>query len=223
YNNLVHQGDKGVWIFFAISGFILSYAFAKHFYIRDLSVAQFDLKGYFIRRLTRLEPPYIISTFILFFFTGLVLTQNFSTLWGNLAATLTYTHNVAYGKWSPINPVTWSLEVEVQFYILAPFLSAIFFRLGENTRNLLLLSLILATPYFVLFEESPFIVNPHLKRLLPVYLPHFLVGLLLASLYTGKYWNLIKGNSLIWDVLGMLSLYLIFTYKPNPKALYLYS
>src|SRR5262252_8329701 len=52
---------RGVELFFAISGFILGIPFASHFLRQD---ARVDLKGYFLRRLTRLEPPYFISLFV---------------------------------------------------------------------------------------------------------------------------------------------------------------
>jgi peptidoglycan/LPS O-acetylase OafA/YrhL len=47
--------DVGVKVFFAISGFILAIPFLKQY----LNVGKkVNLKDYFIRRLTRLEPPF---------------------------------------------------------------------------------------------------------------------------------------------------------------------
>ena len=53
---------RGVELFFAISGFILGIPFASH-YLRG--VPRVNLRRYFIRRLTRLEPPYIINLMVL--------------------------------------------------------------------------------------------------------------------------------------------------------------
>src|ERR1700737_4419339 len=52
---LLHNGDRGVRLFFVISGFVLALPFASHWLHGSPGV---DLKRYFTRRLTRLEPPY---------------------------------------------------------------------------------------------------------------------------------------------------------------------
>ena len=51
--------DLGVKVFFAISGFVLALPFLK--YYLGLTDKKVQLKSYFIRRLTRLEPPFIIT------------------------------------------------------------------------------------------------------------------------------------------------------------------
>src|SRR5579863_4416601 len=51
---------RGVELFFAISGFILGVPFASRYL---LNAPRVDLKQYFLRRLTRLEPPYFLSLF----------------------------------------------------------------------------------------------------------------------------------------------------------------
>lgn len=57
------EGHFGVEIFFAISGFILALPFARHALVGGKPV---DLKRYFVRRVTRLEPPYLISLTLIF-------------------------------------------------------------------------------------------------------------------------------------------------------------
>ena len=60
---LASRGTIGVFIFFAISGFILAFPFAKYHLAGGREV---KLKDYFIRRITRLEPPYILWMSIFF-------------------------------------------------------------------------------------------------------------------------------------------------------------
>jgi peptidoglycan/LPS O-acetylase OafA/YrhL len=55
--HFVQYFGNGVYLFFAISGFILALPFAKHYLISEPKP---KLKAYFLRRLTRLEPPSII-------------------------------------------------------------------------------------------------------------------------------------------------------------------
>lgn len=216
YNHFINQGGKGVWIFFAISGFILSYAFARHFHVNQRSFKELNLKGYFLRRLTRLEPPFIISTLTLFLFTSLFLVGSFKSLLPNLLASLAYSHVLIFGKWSPINPVTWSLEVEIQFYVLAPFVSSALFIMAERLRNIILIILIFLIPLLVIGENSIFVTNPHFSKTIPVFIQHFFVGILLASLYSGKYWKKIRSGYL-WDLLCFGSIILAFYITPDVK------
>ena len=62
-NIFLQNGFKGVQVFFVISGFILALPFAKYFL---LSEKKPSLKNYYLRRLTRIEPPYFIALVIFF-------------------------------------------------------------------------------------------------------------------------------------------------------------
>jgi peptidoglycan/LPS O-acetylase OafA/YrhL len=63
-NFVLGHGHLGVELFFVISGFILALPFANS-YLK--SKKKDNIKSYFTRRLTRLEPPYIlIMIFFLF-------------------------------------------------------------------------------------------------------------------------------------------------------------
>jgi peptidoglycan/LPS O-acetylase OafA/YrhL len=74
-----------------------------------------------LRRLTRLEPPYIIALVIFFIANVWVLhAYSFKSLLPHFFASMAYLHNIIYQSFSWILPVAWSLEVEVQFYVLAP-------------------------------------------------------------------------------------------------------
>ena len=120
---LTQRLNVGVPLFFAISGMILGLPFARYWLQGG---ARVSLKRYFLRRVTRLEPPYILSLLLLF---GLKYVGHRGTIvemFPHLAASSVYLHNLIYRELSPINPVTWSLEVEVQFYVLAPVLAMVF-------------------------------------------------------------------------------------------------
>lgn len=222
-NQLFNRGGLGVWVFFAISGFILSYAFAKHFFIRKQTFDKLDLKSYYWRRITRLEPPFLISTLVLYFFVGAFVVGDVKTLLPNLFATLTYTHYIIFGHWSAINPVTWSLEVEIQFYIVAPFLSAALFSLRESLRNIILIILIIVFPLIIFYSnDSIFVRLPNLSRTVPVYFSHFMVGVLMASIYTGSFWKTIKNGQLLFDIVCVLSIVGLFYFTPNRGNLITY-
>ena len=122
---LLDLGHYGVQLFFVLSGFLLALPFAKwRLGLGDKP----SLRAYYFRRLTRLEPPYMVAMLLLFAGPPLVASWMSGgwSLWPNLLASLVYQHNLIFGAMNPINPVTWSLEIEVQFYMLAPALAVVF-------------------------------------------------------------------------------------------------
>lgn len=175
WHSLITLGDRGMESFFIMSGYLLASPFANQYFGNRTKVS---LKKYFERRLWRLEPPYILVMIILFFFSVYVVHKyTFSTLFPSLLASLTYTHNFFYGRevLPLVNMVAWSLEVEVQFYILAPLMAKVFLLKQEQRRAILLLAALgslLVQPYHLL----PF-------RSLLDYLHFFLAGFLMADLH----------------------------------------
>ncbi|MDP5169901.1 MAG: acyltransferase [Bacteroidia bacterium] len=176
---ILSHGHIGVPLFFVISGFILGKPFAKHFLKAGPEIS---IKKYFLRRLTRLEPPYLVALgyflFAAVWWSGAVPVED-----GLLSflASATYTHNFFEGEGFPalLNGVTWSLEVEVQFYILAPLVAGVF-----NIRNRVMRRglLIAATLFFLVADfYDPFTFKSILN-----YADFFLLGFLLADLYVSE-------------------------------------
>lgn len=180
------NGFKGVELFFVISGFILALPFAGH-YLKNKD--KVNLKKFYLRRLTRLEPPYIFSLVAIFFLSVLVGKFDFKPMLPSFAASLFYLHNFFTGlPW--INAITWSLEIEIQFYLLTPLLALIFL-LKNNYRRLVLLATIFILPVLQYY----FLPG---VRTLYNYLQFFLIGYLLADLYVNEIKiNLPKSISLI--------------------------
>src|SRR5215207_5804272 len=124
WKNFALEGGNGVPLFFIISGFILSLPFARWRLNGERKVV---LKNYYLRRVTRLEPPYLIALLIFFIAHVWILNAySFSALLPHFLASAVYLHTVIYHSFSPVLPIAWSLEVEVQFYILAPLFCTIF-------------------------------------------------------------------------------------------------
>ena len=198
------RGFIGVYLFFVISGFVLALPFGAH-YLQEAK--KIPLKSYFWRRVTRLEPPYILL--MTFFFFVLVFLRNapFSELFPHYLASIFYLHNLIFGSYTPINPVAWSLEIEVQFYILAPFLAALFFKAKNTTvRRLIMIGSIVA----ILVMQQAFLLymKPY-KFTIIGNLHLFLAGFLLADVYLTDWKKGIK-HSRIWDGILLLALPLPF-------------
>lgn len=129
-HSLFAIGYFGVPLFFAISGYIIARPF-----FGPIPVV---LERYFLRRLTRLEPPYILNLLIIFVLKIAFLGAAFPELFPHLLASMVYAHGLIYGTHSEVNGVAWSLEVEWQFYLSAPLVFAGILRTRGRTRHLLL-------------------------------------------------------------------------------------
>lgn len=179
---LASRGTIGVYLFFAISGFILCLPFAKYHLLNGRRV---PLGAYFWRRVTRLEPPYFF--WMTFFFLILLAYDplGIEALFSHWGYSLVYLHNIAYEEYTPINPVAWSLEIEIQFYLLAPFLAAFFFSVKKaGWRRLLLVGSIFG--FISLQQLFGWLALPYKLSLLGQ-LQHFLVGFLMADLYLAQW------------------------------------
>ena len=137
------HGNIGVQLFFVISGFVIALPFARG---HLLNGRRPNLRQYLFRRLTRLEPPYIVNLLFRFAVLPLATAGTYGELFPHLLASMGYLHNVIYGSMSTINFVAWSLEIELQFYLLAPLITSIFMIRSKIGRRLLLIALIIIFP-----------------------------------------------------------------------------
>ncbi len=200
------RGTIGVFLFFAISGFILGLPFAKHHLHGSRKV---ELRPYFWRRLTRLEPPYMVWMTVFFVVLLIKGGTSFGALFPHWAASLGYVHNLVYESYSVINPVAWSLEVEIQFYLVAPLLAWLFFRWQSAwlRRGLLVSGIvgILVAQWAFGWAALPY------KLTLLWELQHFLVGFLVADFFLTEWRGKAAAGSgrAFWDMLALPALIIL--------------
>ncbi len=187
-------GNRGVLLFFVLSGFILALPFARH---HLFAAPRPPLRRYFLRRVTRLEPPYLMNLLLVACGAALAGHATWSLL-PHLAASAAYLHYAVFRTPSTINSVAWSLEVEVQFYLLVPLLTSIFAVSSAEKRRALLFAAMLASFLFQgLFHLSQFTLAGELQ--------YFLAGLLLADLYlTGRSSTGNSRTSTLWDLISLM-------------------
>ncbi|MES1221766.1 MAG: acyltransferase [Bacteroidota bacterium] len=209
---VILEGNHGVSLFFMISGFILGLPFARQYLQGQGKVS---LKNYYIRRITRLEPPYI--TALLIAFAGLIYFKNYSitTLLPHLGASVIYAHKIIYGTKSTVLGVAWSLEIEAQYYVLAPFLAFLFKIEKKSLRYPVFIFLII---FFTAVAFTDIYRYNRLPGILTS-LECFLTGMFLCDLYVNNV--SLPGNKSAWCVAGiaifilspfLLSLYVFFPY-----------
>jgi peptidoglycan/LPS O-acetylase OafA/YrhL len=183
---------RGVDLFFVISGFVLAMPFALSRLRGQPSV---KLTSYFLRRLTRLEPPYILN--LVLCFTVFVVTgaRAMPMLFPHLVASALYVHNLVYQRISDVNGVAWSLEIEAQFYVAVPALAAVFRMRNSKRRRALLVGMI------VVLGWASALAMDAVRLSILGYLNFFLAGFLACDLYleygTGT-------HSLKWDALALV-------------------
>ncbi len=198
FRSAIGDGRHGVYLFFTISGFILALPFARHHLEGSKPVA---IGSYFKRRITRLEPPYVIVMLI----RAAILVWYKSTALGalgvHLLASLFYVHSLVFGQYPTINPPAWSLEVEIQFYLLAPVLTAVFIIRPAWLRRFILVAVILCSGLAATIYIPPI---SRMSLTLLNYFQYFAAGFLLCDLYLTR--TRLAIPAFLWDVIGVLSL-----------------
>lgn len=193
-------GTRGVFLFFTISGFILGLPFARRALLHPPEVERrpFSYRAYLTRRVTRLEPPYVLTLVLRFILILAVFHNDVHELAPHFVASLFYMHNIVFGTMSPVSPPTWSLEVEVQFYLLAPLLASVFLIRHAAFRRTFL---ILVTFGLALVMQVVFADDRRVMLSLIGNLQYFAAGLLLCDLYVTR--PLRGVPAYVWDFFGI--------------------
>ena len=193
---IIDMGNIGVQFFFVISGFIIAMPFIKN-YSQNRKV---KISSYFKRRLTRLEPPYLIAMLGFYTIAIFLSSHSFGELLHHYLTTIFYSHGFIFDSRSLINSVSWSLEIEIQFYIIAPILFLIF---KIKSKKLIIILLTIISVFWPLLFNT---IGFNYLNLLG-YFHYFTFGSLLCFLYL----NYKISPSYIYDFLGVILFFMIFT------------
>lgn len=188
---ILSNGNTGVALFFALSGFLLS----RPYWHALLFGAPMPSPGsYFLRRAARIMPAYYACL------TGLIAINHLWQEQGWLSDVMLhylFVMNLSESSIFSINPPFWTVAVEVQFYVLLP----IFFELvrSVSARKAAVVIALLALAAYIanamllgaFADASSYAaVSPRVAQPSPVivysvlaHLPHFLLGTLSAWLF----------------------------------------
>ena len=130
------NGNNGVTIFFAVSGFLITLTSLRRFG----SLAEMRAQVFYRIRFARIAPLLllvlgVLSALCLAHVPGYVISPKVSTLPRALLAALTFHLNYleAVRGWLPANwDVLWSLSVEEMFYLFFPLVCLVLLRFGRG-------------------------------------------------------------------------------------------
>ncbi|AQS41672.1 MAG: Acyltransferase family protein [Candidatus Tokpelaia hoelldobleri] len=190
--NWLPGGFVGVDIFFVISGFLITSIILK-----GKDNHNFSWVSFYLGRIRRIVPAYLVLlAFVTFVAFILCIPSDYTTFLASLKQALIFNSAHYFGKFGgyfaqasyelPLQH-TWTLAIEMQFYLLLPFL-LIF--LPKQINRLLIPALII----FLLVRTELFLSRPdynHQKLYfaLVTRVPEFLLGTLLVLYRTGDNWT----------------------------------
>lgn len=151
----IWNADKGVDLFFVVSGFLISLMLLKE----QNKTGDIQLKRFYLRRYLRLTPLYAVIA-IIFWVSG---ARNHEWIWANLLYVNNFLHpdNMAL-QW------TWTLAVEEQFYLLLPLILIFIAKSPQRSfmktmLGLLVLSLLIRAGVLYYYQE---LWNGHYRDML---------------------------------------------------------
>lgn len=212
WQSVVDMGKTGVYAFFVISGFSVSYSLSRSKNYLD----------FFIKRMMRLAPPYYFFL-VLTFFCGVTSTwgselgieRSFYSYFMHFSFLSTFDYRVA----NNILGVEWSLAIEVFWYLLIPFMVRY---IGSWKKNLILIILML-----LLYKSSRTVFNA-----LPIEHPDlaflwtpFRYGLcFLLGIFAYKYRPAFQTRCAPWAknllTFFLLLAFFFYFYRPFAKDIY---
>ena len=206
---------NGVSIFFCISAFILSIPFIKYYLYEGQKV---ELKKYYWRRVKRLEIPYLLVLTILLLFRIIVQGEFWKTEIPHFFSSVFYSHNIIYGRRSTINPVAWTLEIEIQFYVLLPLMIQLF-NIKETALRRSIIIVLLVASGIIYAANDTFFIHAHLQYSIFPYLSIFLLGMLMADIYLNNS-DLFNHKNFFFDIGGIAG-FLLIIYCAGAVSLHL--
>ncbi len=121
---LIYNGYEAVFIFFVISGFLIT----RHTLLRDGSLGAIDWRAFYVRRAARILPCLLALVAVLLILHALAvpnyaIQKSGQSALGATVSALTFTLNLYEGRtgWLPGGwDVLWSLSIEEVFYAVFP-------------------------------------------------------------------------------------------------------
>jgi len=194
------NGNRGVSVFFVISGFLITSLLLQE----DELKGKISLKYFYLRRAFRILPPFWM------FLAGIVLLWRLGfleTTWGNLAIAFTFLRDYLRGDWWTGH--SWSLSVEEHFYLLWP---AVLVLAGRRKSLWIASALIVSAPVIRLLSHLFLTgkMGPIENFMFHMRMDSLMFGCVLAMIQKSHVFNRIIKRFLHWP--GMFAALLFFLF-----------
>lgn len=168
----LNWGFIGVDFFFVLSAFLLS----QPFLAKGLDV---KWGGYAAKRLLRVIPAYYASVLLVWLLIGRTGHPWFAIDWHQLWTHLTFMHWLYPDTQLSVSPVYWTLYVEMQFYLILPFVAQAFRGRAWPVALATAFAATMAYRWWI-FDPADLGRTAYLEGQLPAYLWHFALGITIA-------------------------------------------
>lgn len=184
------HGEVGVLLFFCISGYVVSQPFLNR------PASEWDVKSFYLRRFIRIYPPYFVALSVCFLVLQIVgyvpqsassyNSSNISLNYSYLAS-LFYMHGFVFNAPSRLNPPIWSLEIEIIFYAVIPFLMFFYMKIASRTARIWsIVALIFGLISLTAVGSSRFEIGESFRWGVLIHSYLFLLGVLAADISGDK-------------------------------------
>ena len=168
---------QGVVLFFALSGFLISWPFWKRRFARS---EQLSPPGYAKRRFWKIYPPLSLSVIV---FTPAYIFLNHDWSYLPIAAQWLAGLPLIFPISGKLNPVMWTLVVEAQFYVVLPLVFHSFKKVSATTCLWVIPLLFFVVPIgFRALTGLSADLHPEINSHFPSALDAFCIGILVAGL-----------------------------------------
>lgn len=148
--NYVRYGFTFVDMLILLSAFCNFYPYARAIILGEQWP---DTKQFYFKRAIRIVPSYLLCILIMFFAFALPEKQYESTafMWKDLLVHLTFTGGLCPDTimYTKLNAVLWTVQIEVLYYILLPWLAKLFRKIPGVTYLVMLLTGIISVNFII--------------------------------------------------------------------------
>lgn len=138
--HIASHGHLGVQVFFMISGFVIPLS------MYNISYTIADFKKFIVKRIVRIEPPYLVMVIIsplLWYLSSLLSSYRGKPFNVDVFQVLTHLgYLTEFFSYEWLNPVFWTLAIEFQFYLLIALVFNCFLKPGVSLLVIVLFTII---------------------------------------------------------------------------------
>jgi peptidoglycan/LPS O-acetylase OafA/YrhL len=204
-------GYQGVTFFFILSGFILSYTYKTKFFTLD----KYEVKKFYVARIAKIYPIHILTFFISLPWYFMIPLDHTPILYVFQALTnISLIHSfIPFGNVS-FNGVSWSLSVEMFFYLIFPFLIFSVLKIIKDKKKIFISLLVIWGVISITLSILPNGPDNNFIRWVCYFFPvvrvfEFLVGLVLGVLFLESKDKISKYSTALFSLLEFTSITLI--------------